>query len=111
MHPEWYDTNNISSSIHTYLVIRETGFFGLFTWLFAGKQCPHCNRDLRLLWDMSSNGTLTPSNSSNNSNDSKGSYVAVEHEYTDDQASVSTARPSMEENRVSMDDNETTRLV
>ena len=81
--------------IHIYFIVKETGLFFFIGRMFSSPKCPHCSRDLRLLWDMSSNGSV----------DSKNSYVAVRNEEVE-------ADPSMEESlpRPSTDD-ETARLV
>lgn len=70
--------------------------------LFSSPTCPHCNRDLRLVWDM------TPNGSSTHSNDSKDTYVAVPREVPGGDAE---AGPSMGETPRPSTDDETARLL
>ncbi|KAK3721293.1 hypothetical protein LTR37_003168 [Vermiconidia calcicola] len=89
--------------IHAFFVFREIGIFRIIGNMFSFNSCstcPHCRRDLRLLWDM------TPNGSSTHSSDSKEEYVSAPAEYDEQDG-----RPSMSvEPRPSTDD-ETARLV
>ncbi|KAK3686778.1 hypothetical protein LTR37_019493 [Vermiconidia calcicola] len=94
----------VNFCIHAFFVLREAGIFRIIGKMFSFSSCstcPHCRRDLRLLWDM------TPNGSSTRSSESKEGYVTAPAEEYDEHE----GRPSMSvEPRPSTDD-ETARLV
>ena len=94
------------STLHCFFVLQEIKVIACITWLFRALSrsptCPHCNRDLRLLWDMTSHGSST------DSNDSKNTYVAVPREVSGDDVE---AGPSMADAPRPSTDDETARLL
>lgn len=57
----------LSSCVHSFFVFREIGIFRIIGNMFSFSPCstcPHCRRDLRLLWDITPNGSSTRSSES-----------------------------------------------